>query len=302
MGVAMPYLDLDSQAKVLLETMAGTYADRYISELMLPHLQAAIHADTPSIQDITALMLDPYVSLQAFYAHYAFARRGRDRRELADLAVQALKRVTSRATIVDLLRDEDGSQIWDAFSELCCIRHRKPAEQLNRGLIGGMVELAQEIFALDEVGSISNWIVQGVLQTGRIEPQFLRIVDIRGVGPKTTSTFLRDLVFLYNVEGPLDHQDRLFVQPVDRWLRLMSAYVIPEDGVPDAADWIIAGKIAKYARRAGVSGVRFNMGSTFFGLMEVQNPSRFRECINALVGADARHAQAGPKPNEGHLA
>ncbi len=275
--------DLDPRAVAIVHKIAGDRADRYISEILLPALQKATRADSPTLRDVRTAMSVPYRSLLSFYEHYAFARRGKDRDDLAEMATIALKRTTNEEQFEQLMLEEDGNSVWEAFTEVCAERKRKNSEQLNRGLIAGMVELAQEIYDLDGQGSIAGWIMRGVLKTDRIEPQFLRIVDIRGVGPKTTSTFLRDMVLLYDLEDKLDNADRLYIQPIDRWIRMFADYVVPDIDTENAVDWIIAGKIAKYARRAGVSGVRFNMGATYFGIREVRDPARFDEFIEELL-------------------
>jgi len=297
----MQHFELDRQAVTLLELMSGEFAERYIREVMLPQLQLSAQAEGPDRHQVFAAMRDPYKFLRCFYAHYAFAKRGRDRRDLSEIAVQALRRAVGAENFTQFLQQADAYSLWKEFVCICEERSRKPAEQLNRGLVAGIAELAQEVYRLDGVGSITDWILRGIEAHRRIEPQFLRIVDIRGVGPKTTATLLRDITFLADVEADVEHQDRLYLQPVDRWMRLISGYVIPEVGLEDAADWIIAGKIAKCARHARVSGIRFNMGVTYFGVTIVQDPSHFGEQIRSLLPPDARRTrQGGPARQVSH--
>lgn len=279
----MAVVELNPRSVAIMRMLAGDRADRYIGEIWLPSLAAATRAQSATLKDIRAAFSNPYTCLLAFFQHYAFSRRGKDRDDLAYMAVQALKRTTAEDQIETLLAEPDGSRVWGAFEAVCAERKRKNSEQLNRGLIAGMVELAQEIYRLDNIGSIAGWIVRGVMQTDRLEPQFLRIVDIRGVGPKTTSTLLRDVCHLYSLEDQVDHADRLFVQPVDRWLRMAAEEIVPELDDRDAVDWIVAGKIAKYTRHAGVSGIRFNMGTTYFGVREVHDAARWDECVENLL-------------------
>lgn len=279
----MHYVELDPESLALLRAMAGDYADYYIGEHFLPALHSSTRSDSATLTDIRNALSRPYPCLRSFFAHYAFARRGRDRDDLAEMAVLALKRCTSEETIYELLSEPNGNRVWDTFAQICVERKRRNSEQLNRGLIAGMIELAQEIYQVDGIGSIAGWISQGVMQTDRIEPQFLRIVDIRGVGPKTTSSFLRDISFVFGLEEQLDHADRLYIQPIDRWTRLMAEYVVPELQGEHAADWIMAGKLAKYSRRAGVSGIRFNFGTTYFGLRTVRDVARFDPCIEEFL-------------------
>lgn len=280
----MSVVELRPRSVAIMRALAGDRADRYIGEIFLPSLEHATRAESATLKDIRAAFSKPYCCLHAFFFHYAFARRGKDREELANIAVQALKRTTSEEDFVSLMKEPDGNRVWENFSAICEERGRKNSEQLNRGLIAGMVELAQEVYALDGAGSIAAWVVRGVMQNDHLEPQFLRIVDIRGVGPKTTSMFLRDVCYLYSLEDQVDHVDRLYIQPVDRWLRLAAEDIVPEIANHDVVDWVIAGKIAKYTRHAGVSGIRFNMGTTYFGSREVRDPSRWGHCIDHLLG------------------
>lgn len=279
----LAYVELDPHSVAVMQVMAGRFADQYISETLAPSLQRALKSQSTNQADIATGLLDPYLGLQAFYTHYAFARRGKDRDALAEIASLALKRSIKDSGFEALLAEDDGEKLWMAFDVVCHEQHHKNSEQLNRGLIQGMLELAQEIFKIDERGSIPGWISEGIRETGLIEPQFLRIVDIRGVGPKSTSTFLRDVVYFLGLEGSLDHANRLYVQPIDRWIRMIAENVITEIDASEAADWVIAGKLAKYARHAGVSGVRFNMGANYFGLKEVRDPGRFEACLDAAL-------------------
>lgn len=269
----------DSSTQHVVEALAGKCADRYVADLLLPPLAKSVRsiASVPAIKDG---LLDPYCCLTALYEHYAFSRRGKDRQELASLASRALQRARERG---DLLEHKDASILWQEYLTLCAERKRKPMEQLNQGPIAGLLELAQEIYRLDGIGSIAGWTISGLAATDRVENQFLRIVDIRGVGPKVTSVFLRDVVFLFAQESRLDHIDRLYVQPIDKWIRLLAPHVLGEEGLDEAADWVLAGKMAKHARRSGVSGIRLNMGMSYFGMTCAKSPDKIAECLDDLL-------------------
>jgi hypothetical protein len=275
----------------LVRALAGDRADRYISEFLLQPLQRLLGQGPATIGDVRDAFSDPYLCLRAFYGHYAFSRRGKDRSDLSEAAVRALDDTCKEDGFESFLDEENGNRLWEAFVSICRERNIKPVEQLNRGIIAGLAELAQEIYRLDNVGSIAGWVLKGVLQTDRLEPEFLRIVDIRGVGPKITSLFLRDTVHIYGLESQIDRMDRLYIQPIDKWLRLLAPYVIDEPGSDSPADWVLAGKLAKYARLGGVSGIRFNMGATYFGIREVKVPAMLDQVVRALIspkGSDVR--------------
>lgn len=286
---------LDQATLTLYQLLAGEFADAYIDDFLLNHLSRVLGKPVNDLEELADALDDPYYCLRAFYGHYAFARRGKDRDDLAQSALAALKAIRQDDSLDKALQADHGAGLWTEFESACTERKRKPNETQNRGLLQGMLELAQEIYRLDGVGSISNWACEGVEKTGRIENQFMRIVDIRGVGPKSTATFLRDVVLTYDVEQVLDAADKIYIQPVDRWLRLVMPHAVPEPDLAEAADWIVAGKIGKYARRARVSSIRFSMGVTYFGQKHVREPQRFESELRALLNGQRKAVAESPK-------
>lgn len=265
----MPYVEVREEAKKQMMALAGPWATAYFSDQLLPSLARACRASTPTLDDVRPAISHPFRCLEAIYRHYAFSRRGKERHELSDIAVEALYRTTSEEDVFQFLALDDGQALWANFESVARERNKKSGAQLNQGPVAGIAELAQEIFRLDGKGSIAEWVVRAVATSGHLEPEFLRMVDIRGVGPKLTSVFLRDTVFLFGIEDRIDYADRLYLQAVDKWLRMIAPYLIDEPGLEEAADWILSGKIAKWSRYAGVSGVRLNMGISHFGAIRV---------------------------------
>lgn len=293
---------LDPRAVVIMRKLAGEYADRYAQDFLLGHIRKVLGHPDADKEAVAKDLEDPEKALIVFFAHYAFARRGKDREELAELAVQAMKKLSQERPFGEVLNLADGTLLWEKFEQICQERKRKSNEQQNRGPVQGMLELAQEIHRIDPELSLATWLIEGIEENGKLEPQHTRIVDIRGVGPKSASTFVRDMVWLYEAEEEVEPADRLFVQPVDRWLRMMVKYVVPEPDLDDPADWIVAGKISKYTRRAGVSGIAFNMGTTYFGQRVVTNPAKFADGLRDLLLAEVEKlkAQSEPGPDEAH--
>lgn len=275
--------DLDPRALKVFKRVADDFGKRYADEFLYPHLRKILALEVDDVEGIKNSYLTAKGSLLAFYCHYAFARRGKDRDDLAKFAKEAVERIQGEGSFENVLQKDEGTLLWDAFATICQEKRRKNNETQNRGLIQGVLELTQEIFETDKCGSIANWLLNGISQTKRLEPQFERMVDIRGVGPKSTSTFMRDVVYIFDIESNIEPADRIYIHPIDRWLRTMSKYIIPEPGMEDAADWIVAGKISKYSRKAGVSGIAFNMGCTYFGQKFVKEPENFEDCLKRLA-------------------
>ncbi len=275
--------ELDPRAIQVFKRLSEEFSLKYAEEFLFPHLRKVLDVEEEGAEPVKEALLTARGSLLAFYCHYAFARRGKDREDLSRFALEAVQRVQGDGDFIKLLKLDDGTTLWEAFADICSEGRRKNNESQNRGLIQGMLELAQEIYDVDGVGSLAKWMIDGVTKTRRLEPQFERIVDIRGVGPKSTSTFMRDVAYLFDLEQRLEPADRIYIHPIDRWLRMMARYLVPETGMEKVADWIIAGKISKYSRRAGVSGIAFNMGSTYFGQRVVKDPDNFEECLKQLA-------------------
>jgi len=271
------------QSAQLIRLLAGSRADRYVSEFLLQPIERLLDEKQLTIHDLREVFSDAYDCLRTIFGHYAFSRRGKDRQELAEIAVEALDRTCSPDDFEKYLSEPDASVLWAHFEQVCEERKRKPTPQLNLGVVAGLCELAQEIFRIDNVGSIAGWVLKGILQTDRIEPQFLRIVDIRGVGPKIASTLLRDVVYIHGVEQQIDRLDRIYIQPIDKWIRALAQYTVPEPNSDQMADWILAGKLTKYARLAGVSSIRFNFGATYFGIKEIRLAEHLDEGVARLL-------------------
>lgn len=278
-----PTPDLDPRAIKVFKRIADEFGNKYAEEFLQPHIRRILVLDEDQPEAVTDAYMTARGSLLSFYCHYAFARRGKDREDLSNFALEAVTRVQGDGDFEEILKLEDGTKLWETFASICQEKRRKNNESQNRGLIQGMLELTQEIYKSDGNGSIANWMLTGIAKTKRLEPQFERIVDIRGVGPKSTSTFMRDVVYMFDMEQKVEPADRIYIHPIDRWLRMMARYLVPEPAMDKAADWIIAGKISKYSRRAGVSGIAFNMGSTYFGQKLVKDPGNFEEYLKKII-------------------
>ncbi len=268
--------ELEPLARKLIGAMSETFGGQYVRDFLLPHVARPLGVPRDDQAAVCAGLADPVACLRTLYSHYAFARRGKARGDLSTAGVTALQQMTAEHG--EKVFGRPGSEIWHRFQEALAAEGANCNETQDRGVVQGLFELAAELGGQ----SIATWIVRGAETERKIEAQFMRIVDIRGLGPKGTSTFVRDVVYLYEIEDKIEAVERIHIQPVDRWLRLIVREVVPEDGMDHAADWVIAGKVNKYCRRAGVSGVLFNMGCTYFGQKTVREVERFDAEISRL--------------------
>lgn len=265
----------------MVRILAG-YGPAYFEDHVVPVLATASKAEEKSVEAVVRALDDPLLALRMLYRHYAFARRGKEHHQLADLAVTALRECVQEFGAIALLEKDSGEAMWERYEMNCQQAGRRTHEELNRGVIQGFLELAQEIYRLNPELTVATWVRDAVLARNLVAPVFERVVDIRGVGPKTTSTFIRDMIAIYDLEAEIDPIDRLILQPIDRWVRLIAVHYALDEGGGNAVDWVLAGKMAKLARSVGVSGIDFNMGCTWFGQKQVGDPSKLAGCLSAI--------------------
>lgn len=277
--------DLSPEAKHAYAFLAGQCADRAV-EVVVARASKALSEPLADLADMKEKLGDPETCIRIFLRTYAFARRGKDGSALSHSAIDAMDSVEGYP--------KDGVAVWEAFVAKVAEHRLKPSENQNRGPIQGMIELSEEVAPL----SIAQWVATMARREGGLTEAFERVVDIRGLGPKCASHFLRDVVLAFDVEDGLHHQDQICIQTIDRWLRKAAEIMVPEPGMDKAADWIIAGKMSKYCRRAGVSGIRFSLGVQWFGHRVAGDPDRFAAGLadailngGKLPDQDARDAE-----------
>ncbi|MHB8635355.1 MAG: hypothetical protein ACYC96_02665 [Fimbriimonadaceae bacterium] len=266
--------------RALACALAGAPADRFLNEMLSHGLGGSRGAWDAT--EIIARLDDPALCLATIYARYAFSRRGKDRKALADLATEALEATLGGG---ETFADISGSELWNRYCEGCLAASPKVAPDQNKGVVLGMATLVQTV-ARDKGVSLARHAANAATQHGRVEPLFFGIVELRGVGPKVAATMLRDWIYAYGAEASVVHRDSIYLQPIDRWTRAAAPHLLEDAGSDAFPDWILAGKLAKAARNAGVSGIRLNMGITLLGLEAAPGPApdaRFAEMLRSLL-------------------
>jgi hypothetical protein len=172
---------------------------------------------------------DETALLRALLGYYAFARAGGERAHYADIAVQALTgSLESAAGYAQAMKNPRfGDAVWAEFVKRCAARQVGTNEKLNRGSILGCIALAQ--MADDRFAS---WI-RRKLEID-VEMLFIDLTAYKGLGPKIACFILRDLAWIFDIEGRVPPEKKLFLQPVDTWV-LLSAHLplnIPQFPAP----------------------------------------------------------------------
>ncbi|MCS7208520.1 MAG: hypothetical protein NZ874_03020 [Fimbriimonadales bacterium] len=287
------------EVEAILNRLAGEKADRFQREVLYPQMARAMKLSLPNSEAVREALADPYYAFRVMLGYYAFAKRGNDRVEYSGFALQALDKVLrgEKAKFSAFLASGNApEQLWNAFVEVCQENQRKINEQLNRGLIEGLVDYAAKLYAEDEIGNIWMDIQKAIVRSGRVEPIYQKITEIRGIGPKVGALVVRDMVALYDLESQIDPGDYHYLQPVDTWIRRIGP-LLTDEITDKTADWVIAGKLSKLCRRNRVSGVRFNQGVQYLAIVEVRDLERLKGYLRTLAESASRSpAGAGTRP------
>jgi len=123
--------------------------------------------------------------------------------------------------------------------------------------------------------SISQHLISQVTKKGTEAAYITLRVDAQ-LGRKVSAFYLRDLVWLADLEEQIPLMDRMFIQPVDIWVRRLARLLWPKYNTDRLDDLLVARKLSSECHRYQVSDVALNQGAWYFGSQQVGVASRFR--------------------------
>ncbi len=219
------------------------------------------------------LLKDPQLALGILLSN-GFARGGAEQANYGEIASKALEQeVTGRFN--RFIKQTDAPvRIWEKFVSICTEEWKGTNEKLNKGVIHGLVTLASQH------GNVMSHLKEEI--SDDLEQAFIHLNTIHGIGPKVASLLLRDTAWLYDLENKIPPEYRIYLQPVDRWIRRIARCMwtdLDNEAVPD---WVIAKRITDACNRYGISPIHFNQGAWYFGAREVRDEKRLCDKINQL--------------------
>lgn len=141
-------------------------------------------------------------------------------------------------------------------------------EVIGKGKIGRGMDVKMVISILEFVSKIDgkNVVNYSISRTrnGELKNHFWELQNIRSIGPKCSSLYLRDLISVYSLEADLHEEDLICLQPIDTWVRQV-AY---EGGIIDnkkSSDETVRKNIVKACKESNVSTIKFNQGAWYMG-------------------------------------
>lgn len=210
---------------------------------------------------------DPITSLEFYFRLYGFNRRGRPRETYASNANAALDAAATGQRI-------DPDELWLGFEAEC----RRTSVGVNPSHTRGVVEGTARL--VNREGNLFQWVGREVDDHGRLSVLYDELTSLGGVEPAIAKFFLRDAVWISDVEYGVRNPDERFLQSMTRWVTAVTESLWPTlDG---ANDDVLAKRIVDACREAGVSGVEFNQGAWYFGREVVGDPSAIESRVDAL--------------------
>ncbi len=106
-----------------------------------------------------------------------------------------------------------------------------------------------------------------LIEAGRIKEVFRVLNNIYGIGDKTASFYLRDVIIVYGLERKLTLEDFQHCQPIDTWIRQVTVKlgIIGESWDVSRDLYKIKSAIIKKCQMNNVSPLLFNAGAWMVG-------------------------------------
>lgn len=246
---------LDNAVAQLMRDAAAD-AERYLDGYLLPKWREVIGGEGDNWE---SLLFTFAPGLRLVLRHYALGHR-RFARLGASAAAEHAIAWAERQGAELFLNAGESEPFWKRFINALTPRGKKSSEQL-RWLVTGIVDWNFEAYRVRGEESLVAWILTEVRDTGRVEHVHQLLREIPGFGPKAASRLLRDLTLVFQLEERVHPADRYLLQTVGRPVRKVAGMILTEAEGRRLPDWVLAGKLSRACRLAGVSGARFNAGA-----------------------------------------
>lgn len=225
------------------------------------HLRNAVHRNQ---------FKDSHQALVCFVQNYAYERQGAAA-AYPVIAEKSIEKVLSnRIGLIDL---NDAKRVWKIYKETAKnefnnLKINATHNPLNsdNGILTTM--------ANEQIKNLAVY-VRDMIQNSNTRKVHKLLVNVRGIGTKITSFYMRDIVYLGGLDE-LKIKDAHYLQPIDTWLE-QTLSIILED-VPKKLEEKQR-TIVELCKEADVSQIAFNQGAWVLGSQIAGNFSSFREIL-----------------------
>ncbi len=178
----------------------------------------------------------------------------------------------------------DADNLWAHYQKIAEEKYKlvnlqgKPQVNPDRNPMnvdGGVVYL----LASEKINNLAFY-VKELLEANKVKEAYAFVDKIRGVGPKITSFYLRDIAYLLSIdETQINNSDLL--QPIDIWIERVLEIIFPTTEFTNYKQEQMA--IIELCNEAEVSAIAFNQGAWEFGSRIAENQDRLKEALKDEV-------------------
>jgi len=219
----------------------------------------------------------------AFLLRDSFARSGGEQAGYGEIAINALDLCIKDAGSYNnfIVSPTAYDEAWTHFVQICkmkfqYIHHKKgfgENERLNKTVVQGIVKLAQASNHFNPFEELCSKLPADTVAA------FFLLRNIKGIGDKIAAFLLRDIVSMTGLDDEIQRQDQILLQPVDRWVNGISAYIWNN---PDRAPaWFVASRIISECEKYGYSPIKFNQGAWKYGTDVITNTNSITKVMSS---------------------
>jgi len=242
----------------IFESVTKDYEERFLT-------------DSPQI-----IENDWWKALQFFFSRVFYQGR---RDEVSEEVERRVIKATSGYFREEAIRDSEFERLkggnWKEFRD-------ELRKTIGRGKMGKPLDIDLTISTMEFVSQLrdKNIVNDSVrkIKLGKILVHSKELQRIRGVGPKISSLYLRDIVSLFKLTNYLrNDQDFEVVMPVDTWIRKIakSLRIVEED----SKDNEIVRTVIQRCKENNISPIQINQGIWYIGTQS------FEPCFNRVLKA-----------------
>lgn len=158
---------------------------------------------------------------------------------------------------LDSSSEIDAEDLCDEYERVCREQFDYEPREPDRCRIRGAVKLHQKHDHLLE------WVKKAVEDGGGLEPVYDELTGIKWIGRKIATFYIREAVWVWDVEDEVADCDCQYLHPIDRWVERVGEFL--NSDLQDASDSEIAEWLAEACNEYSISNVRFNQGAFYAG-------------------------------------
>jgi hypothetical protein len=265
----------------------ASFADQYEKHEFLPSMERVWELlgnpkKITSIVDVGTAWVEDSLLALASACWYGYARQGAPPR-FWRLAAQAIREAAAK---VDLESPRFPEEVWSNFVNLCqnpnyCVLE---ADQKLRPVgPNKKMPTVKDLASLHlEAKNLMSYARQN-LKTNATRCHACIKSKVKGMGDKVTAFFLRDIAWVYGLEGKgslASADGAAYIQPIDVRVRQVAECLWPD---LRGNGWlIVARKIIEQCNKSGVSPIEFNQGAWYLGARVIKNAANLCQKLSQL--------------------